>query len=359
VLFWLKVLLLLATVVWSSLAVFGGYAIDMFLFVVVAAVILNKKEDPSVLLLLLGTVFLLWLLVPSLNTPRGASRRAWCCNNLLQISLALSNYESQYHCFPPAYVPDKDGKPMHSWRVLILPYLDRKDLYDSYDFNEPWDGPNNRKLLAHRPGEFACPGDESACNEGATTTSYVAVVGKNALWQADKPRSLNEPALRDTAANTVMLVEVADSGINWTEPKDFSLDDLKAGGRASSTARASLRHMSSMDQFFFQRTFVAGAYVSFADGHVVFLSAAALVSDKLQEWFTIGGYAEKEVDKVSANRFASAYVPGSEEITINWMNCFALVVWIVSVAILLYQARRSRKTESPKTTGRPEQPVSV
>ena len=36
---------------------------------------------------------------------------------------------------------------MHSWRVLLLPYLDRSDLYKAYDFTEPWDGPNNRKLL--------------------------------------------------------------------------------------------------------------------------------------------------------------------------------------------------------------------
>ena len=66
-------------------------------------------------------------------------------NNLRQIALALQSYHQANGCFPPAYVADKNGKPMHSWRVLILPYLGFDDLYKAYDFTEPWDGPNNKK----------------------------------------------------------------------------------------------------------------------------------------------------------------------------------------------------------------------
>ena len=54
---------------------------------------------------------------------------------------------SEYGVLPPAYVADASGRPMHSWRVLILPFLDQQSLYNQYDFREPWDGPHNIKLL--------------------------------------------------------------------------------------------------------------------------------------------------------------------------------------------------------------------
>jgi prepilin-type processing-associated H-X9-DG protein len=251
--------------------------------------------------------------------------------------LAVLSYEAQYHCFPPAYIPDKNGKPIHSWRVLILPHLQREDLYQQYNFNEPWDGPNNRKLLAKRPTFFSCPIDNKA---GATTTSYVAVVGKNALWRTGKPRSLDELALHEGATNTVMLVEVANSGINWTEPRDFCLDEPKAAGSASPVPRVCSEHLSSSD-FFSQET-VTGACIAFADGHVQFLPAAAVASDKLKDWLAVGGFSDEEIDAL----------PPSYGRTINWTNCAALVVWIASVGLLFYRARRSRKVrESHAETG--------
>ena len=62
---------------------------------------------------------------------------------------ALQAYHQANGCFPPAYIADKNGKPMHSWRVLILPYLDYDDLYKAYDFSEPWDGPKNKTAAGH------------------------------------------------------------------------------------------------------------------------------------------------------------------------------------------------------------------
>ena len=120
--------------------------------------------------------------------PRHAGRRAACANNLHEIALALHQYHQANGCFPPAYIADKSGKPMHSWRILILPFLDRNDLYKAYDFSEPWNGPNNKKLLATRPNVFACPSDPSVGRGGATQTSYVAVVGSGAAWAGEKPR---------------------------------------------------------------------------------------------------------------------------------------------------------------------------
>ena len=92
------------------------------------------------------------------------------------IALALLNYEAKYHRFPPAYVPDKNGRPMHSWRCCSC-RSSVSILYQQYDFNEPWDGPNNRKLLAAHPRVFACPADKDIQTAWSSQTSYVAVVG--------------------------------------------------------------------------------------------------------------------------------------------------------------------------------------
>ena len=81
------------------------------------------------------------LLLPAVQASREAARRAQCANNLKQIGLAFHNYHDAHKTFPPAYIPDKDGKPMHSWRVLILPYLEQQALYKRYNFDEPWDSP--------------------------------------------------------------------------------------------------------------------------------------------------------------------------------------------------------------------------
>ncbi|MFN0054259.1 MAG: DUF1559 domain-containing protein, partial [Planctomycetales bacterium] len=69
------------------------------------------------------------LLLPAVQQAREAARRTQCKNNLHQIGLALHNYHDAFNSFPPAYIPDASGRPMHSWRVLILPFLDQAPLY--------------------------------------------------------------------------------------------------------------------------------------------------------------------------------------------------------------------------------------
>ena len=98
-----------------------------------------------------------------------------------QILLALHNYHSEYNALPPAYVADANGKPMHSWRVLILPYMEQSALYNRYKFNEPWNGPNNITLLNSMPSIFACP---SRFSNPTNLTSYVAVTGPGTMFPA-------------------------------------------------------------------------------------------------------------------------------------------------------------------------------
>ena len=223
----LYTLLLVLVVAWSSWAVFGGWGVIIFALVsILAAFLYQANSLLRAIAYFVALLFLIALLLPAVCCAREAARRMQCMNNLKQIGLALHNYHQTYKCFPPAYVADKNSKPMHSWRVLILPFMECEALYKQYDFNEPWNGPNNKKLLENRPKGYVCPSDEEVRKEGATCTSYVAVVGPNAAWRSEKPQSLEGTDLCEKASITIMVVETVGAGINWTEPRDLPLDSL-------------------------------------------------------------------------------------------------------------------------------------
>jgi hypothetical protein len=144
-----------------------------------------------------------------------------CQNRLKSIGRALQQYEQHYGCFPPAYIADANGKPMHSWRVLLLPFIEGgEEVYRQYSFKEPWDGPNNRKLIGTRIMTYSCPVDS---NKG-DHTSYVAVVGPGTAWPGAKSTRTSD--MGDGPNRTILIAEVADSGINWTEPRDIAFDQM-------------------------------------------------------------------------------------------------------------------------------------
>jgi hypothetical protein len=127
-------------------------------------------------------------------------------------------YHDQHGVFPPAYIADEKGKPKHSWRVLILPQLGEQSLYRDYDMNQPWDSPTNMALISRMPDVYASPGDDDATS--LYNTSYLAVVGPNAIFQGTK--SLRMSDIQDGPETTILVVESTGSGIAWLEPKDLS-----------------------------------------------------------------------------------------------------------------------------------------
>ncbi len=183
----------------------------------------------------LGCLPLTWL-VRAISKGRESARWARCGGNLKQLAIALLNYESAYGCFPPAYVADANGRPLYSWRVLLMAELDRGvsgwlggRLARGFHFDEPWDSPHNSKLHGLVHSTFRCPSDPAG--PGSTETNYVAVVGPGTLFPSDG--TSRRPAdVTDGTNKTFMLVEVADSGIHWMEPRDldwttmsFQIDD--------------------------------------------------------------------------------------------------------------------------------------
>jgi hypothetical protein len=163
-----------------------------------------------------------------------------CTNNLKQIALGLLNYHDKFSSLPPSYVPDKNGKPMHSWRVLVLPNIEQDSLYRAYRFGEPWNSPNNSKLAAAGPPEYVCPGDRKSAGQGPTVTNYLAVTGPGTAWSSDKP---SRPGPRRIVNDRrVLVVEVENSRINWIEPKDLTVDQAIAGLTSKSGPRISSGH---------------------------------------------------------------------------------------------------------------------
>ena len=163
-------------------------------------------------------VFLFWrAVVDTSATARLDQSR----QKLKRIGLALHEYHDKYEQFPPAYVLGPDGKPWHSWRVLVLPFLNENSLYERYRFDEPWDGPNNRQLHALRPDVFGSPLQNSY--DGRVTT-YQAVVSRRSMWPAHFSVPLSD--VLDGTSSTIFLVENDQSEAIWMEPRELTERDV-------------------------------------------------------------------------------------------------------------------------------------
>jgi prepilin-type processing-associated H-X9-DG protein len=160
------------------------------------------------------------LLLPSVSSAREAARRSECANNLKQIGLALLVYEDTHKAFPPAYTVDNSGKPLLSWRVLILPYLEHEPLYRQFHLDEPWDSDHNKKLIASMPSVFRCPSGEPLAGK----TTYLTVRGKDTIFPGSE-KGISIAAIRDGTAYTILVVDAGDqSAVEWTRPDDFTPD---------------------------------------------------------------------------------------------------------------------------------------
>ncbi len=86
----------------------------------------------------------------------GKKEREQNVNNLKVTALAMHNFAAATSDtrFAPAAIR-KDGKPLLSWRVAILPYLEQQALYDKFHLDEPWNSPHNRTLLNQMPEIYA------------------------------------------------------------------------------------------------------------------------------------------------------------------------------------------------------------
>lgn len=167
------------------------------------------------------------LFLPAAQAAREGARRMQCVKNLEKIGLAMQSYHQEYGCFPPSFIPDENGKPKHSWRVLLLPFLGEQGMYAQYHFDEPWNGPNNMALDCQMPAVYHCPSDSTP---SLSQTSYAMIVGPHAI--SDGPTGRRMSDIKDGPANTIMVAEAAKAGINWMEPRDLNTEKMDFCTRA-------------------------------------------------------------------------------------------------------------------------------
>jgi hypothetical protein len=167
---------------------------------------------------------------------RNAADTLACVENVKKIVLAMHAYHDTLGTFPPAHFADRTGRPLHSWRVLLLPFLGEQSLYNKYRFDEPWDGPHNRELASQMPAVFRCQTDRA----GASHTSYLVVTGEGTVFPEKFCRRISD--VLDGTSNTILFVETTDSDINWTEPRDLTYEQALAGINPRQGAGISSRH---------------------------------------------------------------------------------------------------------------------
>jgi hypothetical protein len=155
--------------------------------------------------------------------PMAASARAQSSNNLKQIGLALHNYHDVHGVFPAAAIVDKKGKPLLSWRVAILPFIEQDNLYKQFKLDEPWDSEHNIKLSKTVVKVYSLPyGPPEKGKENHT--NYRVFVGTSSAFEMIQGLKISQ--FSDGTSNTVLVVEAAES-VPWSKPDEIEFDPQK------------------------------------------------------------------------------------------------------------------------------------
>jgi len=141
--------------------------------------------------------------------------------NLKELGLAFHNHHDATNFFPTDIL-DKTGKPLLSWRVAILPYIEEDVLYRQFKLNEPWDSEHNKKLVEKMPKVYAPIRVRGKLGE----TFYQTFTGTDAVF-GGKMKNPTILAITDGTSNTAMVVE-AGTSVVWTKPADIPFDAKKA-----------------------------------------------------------------------------------------------------------------------------------
>jgi RNA polymerase sigma factor (sigma-70 family) len=145
-----------------------------------------------------------------LTEPEAASRE-----NLKKLGLAMHNYHDSHNSFPGAAIKGADGKPLLSWRVALLPFVEQADLYSQFKLDEPWDSPHNLALVERMPAVFDSPG---VANKAPNETLFQVFTGPETVFPESGGLDIRE--IRDGTSQTLLIAE-AGVAVPWTKPADL------------------------------------------------------------------------------------------------------------------------------------------
>ncbi len=265
-------------------------------------------------------VGLVTIVLPAVSNPRPIVRRAQCLNNLKQISLGLMVYENANSEYPRAAALDASGRPLHSWRTAILPYMEQPALHSQIALDEPWDSRINRGYTVDMQVDaYECPAHGSAAGTG----HYLAVIGERTAWPPGLGRTIRE--VRDGTASTVMVIEAPWKGAAWAEPKDLSFDEavdyLSRKPTAGETAHEVRRG------FFYKPQ--PTVHVAFMDGHVLALPLP-LPREAAAALLTVDGGEAIDEAALDVSRAAE----------LDYGRCYAFGAFVVLAGLPWFRRRR-------------------
>lgn len=195
-----------------------------------------------VVIAIIGT--LLGLLLPAVQAAREAARRATCLNNMKQIGLAVHSRLDDVRTFSPSSTSDVDqggwiidptSQNIHSWRTLILPYLELSSLKRQINFGVSAFDPRNLPAASQLVPCYRCPSytgpqysvypSYTRISKTLTIANYVAMGASDAghLYGAVDglkpdgviyPQSATKPAdITDGLSNTLLIVETREQNV--------------------------------------------------------------------------------------------------------------------------------------------------
>ncbi|QDU53889.1 DUF1559 family PulG-like putative transporter [Aeoliella mucimassa] len=335
--FRLATLLYLFALVAAALAVMGVFG--LVVAGVFTAVWLRRNwalGGGLLVMMVLAVAFVEWYLLPTIGSARKSSRRGACFYNCSQITLAIDTYVAKHQQYPPPYSTDDSGRPLHSWRVLLLPYLggDAATLYAKLHLDEPWNSPHNLQFAEEMPHVYRCRGCQE-CSQlayselaasGPNCSNYYAVTGPGTLWQTDTPVTLD--AVTDDPATTILLIEASDIQSNWMEPVDVPVEQLTA--RLTGTQRSG--HLSTMTKLFTITESAYGPIIAFADGSKEMRGFYNLNDARALATYA-GGEPASELDRVS-------YFPFVVASHTNWTRLYGLGIFVLVAIVPLVPSLR-------------------
>ncbi|MCL2304700.1 MAG: DUF1559 domain-containing protein [Planctomycetaceae bacterium] len=201
--------------------------------------------------------FVVSLLITQVFVTPESARRTLCTNNLKNIGHALHNYHDKYQCFPPAYTVDENGQPLHSWRVLLLPFLEEQALYEQIRLDEPWDSEYNKQFHDKIPCVFRCSTGgllalSSVKEKNSRKCLYSVVIGDETPFPGAATTKFSD--ITDGSSNTILVVERLLS-VCWMAPNYEIPFDIAVKG-------------VNRDVFGVGGTHTGGTNVVFADGSI-------------------------------------------------------------------------------------------
>src|SRR5262245_46349573 len=272
----------------------------------------------ELLIIIIVICLLAALLLPAVQSVRARSRSASCSNNMKQLGLAILAYDASYGKLPPPFFTDDVGSPLLSWRALILPYIERRDMFDTVEWTEAWDSAKNSKWSSAGLEIYRCPSDAA---QGATT-NYFAVVDPRTAWPPTGVRTMS--GFKDGREQTILLIEARGRKVAWAEPRDLSFEE--AVDLLSTPIESDDGHRIHHG-FFYKPTI--GRNVLFADGRAQLISVS-MDRDLAEALLTMNGS-----DSIDLRTLRQATEP-----QLDYAKCYAFGIFIILSLLPAAWARR-------------------